>query len=223
MSQQFEQSTNNDANSHYQAQHHLHPDLMRTNSLEDNSRNNPVQFLSKFFDADAKPAPNPHAANKLRHFSSSISMDEATSTSEASTSRHSANRRLEEFRRVVESSYNQHVISKQLENLTIQSSRRAHACAMPQTSLEHGKSDDSLNNSNSAQVAPVESSGVDTQHAESNGGTVSGPVRKKSGYEIPYMSAYNIYRGKASSNDVHSVNSSTVVGSANLNETTRGK
>jgi len=150
-------------------------------------------------------------------------MDEATSTSEASTSRHSANRRLEEFKRVVESSYNQHVISKQLENLTIQSSRRAHACAKPQASLEHGKSDDSLNSSNSAQVAPLESSGVDTQHAESNGGTDSGPARKKSGYEIPYMSAYNIYRDKASSNDVHSVNSSTVVGSASLNETTRGK
>ena len=52
---------------------------------------------------------NKHS-NFIRKCSSSISIDE--SSSQASTARYSSNRKLEEFKRVVENSYNQHVVNK---------------------------------------------------------------------------------------------------------------
>lgn len=78
----------------------------------------PMQFLNKFFD-ETVGAEKPNSANvpaktNLRKFSASLSVDEATSS--VSSARQTSNRRLEEFKRVVENSYNQHVVGFDVKN-----------------------------------------------------------------------------------------------------------
>lgn len=235
MSQQFEISSSKNINN--TTQNHLHIPSQNTikndliseeiksfkNSYSNSSQINTVNLLNKFFD-ETKPIKTGNNVNKLRHFSSSISIDES-SASQASTSRQSSNQRLEEFKRVVDASYSQHVINKKLENLTIQSSRRpSPPCLKKQTSLEQETRGE---NTKYHQIKPqtarslVESSRPDNQlnESEKHDETLT---NKKSSYEIPYMSAYNVYKCKKSKvSEVKSNKNSIAVGQSNLNETDR--
>lgn len=236
MSQQFEISSSKNINN--TTQNHLHNPSQNTiknglnfeevnsfkNSYSNSSQTNTVNLLNKFFD-ETKPIKTGNNVNKLRHFSSSISIDES-SASQASTSRQSSNQRLEEFKRVVDASYSQHVINKKLENLTIQSSRRpSPPCLKKQASLEQETNDENIENTKyqikpQSARSPVESSRPDTRlnESEKHNETLT---NKKSSYEIPYMSAYNVYKCKKSklSSEAKSNKNSIVVDSSNLNET----
>jgi len=80
---------------------------------------NTSKFIDKLFDNDA-PSKQAHSLKNVRKFSASLSIDEPLS--QLSTSRLSSNRRLEEFKLVVETSYNQHVVNRKLENLPAEAS-----------------------------------------------------------------------------------------------------
>lgn len=227
MSNQFEKLSENSSNN--TNQDHLKNNPQKTikifeeNNACNNSYNsdqtNTVHLLNKLF-GETKPILTGNNVNKLRHFSSSISIDES-SASQASTSRQSSNQRLEEFKRVVDASYNQHVMNKKLENLTIESSRNLSPPFLKQqTSLEQETNERNFEITNNYETRPnsvsslIESSKPIIQPNESKE-NVKIETSKKSPYEIPYMSAYNFYKCKNGSE----INSSPVTSPCNLNET----
>ncbi len=85
--------------------------ILETN-IEDYPTNT-MQFIDRLFNEHSTRKVN--KINNLRQFSASLSFDEPVS--QTSSSRLTSNRRLEEFKLVVESSYNQHVVNRKSETL----------------------------------------------------------------------------------------------------------
>ena len=182
------------------------------------SQSNPVQFLDKFFDEN----------NQQKHkLSASVSFDEGANSSQSSA-RISSNRKLEEFKRVVESSYNQHVVKKKIETLVniknkqIQLTKKHlyETLKSSDTAVDLEQDQCNVSSSNIFLSAKNDAnSSLNSSLAESQPADLVNKNSKKTAYEIPYMSAYNVYK-KTTNRFKDELDTSSLVHSSNtkLNE-----
>lgn len=186
---------------------------------------NKAELLDKIFGAGdlTTTATKTNHDNKPPKLNQSLSLDESTSDRHSMPS---GNRKLEEFKRVVESSYEKHVLNKQSDNLSTNRSSNYNTHFVPElfrtasiqsewllSPTETNKPSifnaqlSAVDSSRSNEVNNIHTNSVQFDSESSMMGAKTLPCK------IPYMSAYNIYNL-----DNHDVMSVVTTARANVAE-----